>query len=240
MLRPNDIVYILKDTPENEELVYSLRSLENFPHRKVVFVGGCPKNLKPDIWIPVEQDKDTKWSNSANNLKIMCQDSRLTPDVYLFNDDFFVLSPIKFLPTYKNHDLLALARLVTKNWSIKSEYIDDRIMPTIKELRRLGLSINNYELHVPMLINREKMLVIYDVMSCPVAKRSFYGNYYNIGGVDIDQEGMQDGSVQNKNGKVNFSRTFVSSTDESWQRNVGAQIRNLFPRPSRYELPSEA
>ena len=53
----NDIVYFVKNTEENEELIYSLRSVDkNFPFNKVWFFGGCPKGLTPDVHIPVVQD----------------------------------------------------------------------------------------------------------------------------------------------------------------------------------------
>ena len=53
-----DIVYFLKDTYYNEELRYSLRSVEeNFPHARVVFAGGCPVGFKPDLHIEIEQSR---------------------------------------------------------------------------------------------------------------------------------------------------------------------------------------
>ena len=51
-----DVVYFVKDTKENEELRYSLRTLKNFPHAKVWFYGGCPEGLKPDHHVYVKQD----------------------------------------------------------------------------------------------------------------------------------------------------------------------------------------
>lgn len=56
-----DIVYFVKESKTNEELRYSLRTLKNFPHRKVWFYGGCPEGLKPDQYVYVEQDQPTKW-----------------------------------------------------------------------------------------------------------------------------------------------------------------------------------
>lgn len=41
-----DVVYFVKDTERNEELKYSLRSLEqNWKYNKVWFCGGCPSDL---------------------------------------------------------------------------------------------------------------------------------------------------------------------------------------------------
>ena len=87
-----DIVYVLKNNYEGEELKYSLRSVVmNFPYRKIVFVGGCPDGIEPDIYIPHEQIGSTKWDRSMASLKVALNDNRLTDDIWLFNDDFFVM-----------------------------------------------------------------------------------------------------------------------------------------------------
>ncbi len=66
MLSDLDIVYFVKESAQNEELRYSLRSVEkNFPHRNVWFVGGKPKGLTPDKWHAVNQDRETKWGNTS-------------------------------------------------------------------------------------------------------------------------------------------------------------------------------
>lgn len=62
-----DIVYFVKESDENEELRYSLRSLKNFPHKRVWFYGGCPKGLKPDVHVYVEQNEQNKWQNVNKN-----------------------------------------------------------------------------------------------------------------------------------------------------------------------------
>ena len=43
-----DVVYCVKDDPDNEELRYSLRSLKNLPHQKVWIYGGGPKWLNEE------------------------------------------------------------------------------------------------------------------------------------------------------------------------------------------------
>ena len=101
-----DIVYFVKDTSLNDELLYSLRTVEkNFPHNRVWFIGGCPYNLKPDKYIKVEQDKDTKWANTNVLMRVACENSEITDDFVLFNDDFFVMSPVNELPYYYDDTL---------------------------------------------------------------------------------------------------------------------------------------
>ena len=55
----NDIVYFVKGSRKNEELRYSLRTLKNFPHRKVFFYGEFPDGLVPDRHIHVKQNQPT-------------------------------------------------------------------------------------------------------------------------------------------------------------------------------------
>lgn len=228
-----DVVYILREG-ENEELRYSLRTLVNLPHGKVVFVGGKPEGIEPDLWIPTLQDKG-KWANSGNSIRTVCEDDRISDNFYLFNDDFFVMKPIRTLPIYRNHNLTRFALMISKNGRRYSEYVEDRINPTIQELRKRRMTIWNFEVHVPMLINRNKMLKICEEFPA-LAKRSCYGNYYHLQGIDIDPRGMNDGSVQSPKAEFNPDRIFISTTDESWQGVVGKQIKKLFPNPSKYEL----
>lgn len=81
-----DIVYFVKDTESNEELRYSLRTLKNFPHRKVWLYGGCPAGLKPDKWVHLVQDKENKWENVRMMLESACKNKEISSSFWLFND----------------------------------------------------------------------------------------------------------------------------------------------------------
>ena len=63
-----DIVYLIKVDPENdsEELRYSLRSLKNIPHQKVILVGEKPEWVTNVEFIPVAQTK-TKHQSYARS-----------------------------------------------------------------------------------------------------------------------------------------------------------------------------
>lgn len=100
-----DIVYFVKDSPTNEELRYSLRSLANFPHGRVWFYGGCPDGLKPDQHIYVKQDQDNKWQNVNMMLRMVCSNDEVSKDFWLFNDDFFVMEKVEKPTNYHNGDL---------------------------------------------------------------------------------------------------------------------------------------
>ena len=107
----DDIVYFVKESPVNEELRYSLRSLVNFPHRKVIFYGCCPDGLSPDVHIKVNQNCENKWLNVNKMLRLACKNKDITKDFWLFNDDFFIMEKIETPCNYYNGDLYK--RIVT-------------------------------------------------------------------------------------------------------------------------------
>ena len=224
----NDIVYFVKDSEENEELRYSLRTLKNFPHRKVWFYGGCPDNLKPDHHVYVEQNEENKWQNVNKMLRLACKNKKITKNFWVFNDDFFVMKPIDKPTNYYNGDLYK--RIVT----LEDKF--DRITPysqllrdVCKELESLGATTKNYTLHVPMLINRDKALELFRISDFP-GYRSLYANYFNIGG-----EQMSDVKITSKE-KVYKDGIYLSTDDNSFEGKVGEQIREIFPDKCIYEL----
>ena len=170
-----DIVYFLKESKTNEELRYSLRSLKNFPYNKVWFYGGCPDGLKPDYHIRIRQDEENKWKNVNKMLRLACTNKFIRDKFWLFNDDFFVMTEIRNPTNYYNGDLYK--RIVT----LENSY--NRITPyskllrdCCKELESLGCETKNYTLHVPMLINKRKMLELLNVTDFPGFRSLYFKN----------------------------------------------------------------
>ena len=155
----HDIVYILRDG-KNEELRYSLRSVEkNYPHERVVFYGGRPDGIEPDLFVPYTQPGDTKWEKVRNTIEMICKNDQLTEDFILFNDDFFIMKPVETPTNY--YDGTLEERIKTIEGAIfgrHSEY-SDRLRHLAETLRRAGIpNPLNYAHHTPMIINRKKML----------------------------------------------------------------------------------
>ena len=229
-----DIVYILKDTSENPELVYSIRSVvKNFSGHRIVFVGGQPDGLVPDLRIKLPQDKD-KWNSARENILTACRDNRLSESIYIFNDDFFVMKKLHILPTYSNGKLEKFIPMVegTKG---ETEFTK-RIRETCEALRKANLGTKNYEVHTPMLVNRKKMLEIAEIFPDIAGLRTLYGNYYKIKSVEIDITGnMQDGVQQSTRYGINQNRLLVSTTDESFESIAGEELKKIFNNPSKYE-----
>ena len=226
----NDVVYILRPDIEGQELVYSLRSVEkNFPHKRVWFVGGQPKNLKPDIALPHKQQGIDKWDRIRSSMWAVVNDERLTDDFYLFNDDFFVMKPVKgkFVnfadrTLTQRYDELAAKH----NWPYPYERT---LYKAREELKSLGKGEVNFEVHLPMLMN--KQLVISSIYKCSSPQmRSIYGNYNEIEYIQRDDVKVYDLET------VPEDADYISTNDETFKGKVGEYIRSCFTEPSRFEV----
>ena len=225
----NDIVYFVKDTESNEELRYSLRSLKNFPHRSVWFYGGCPKGLFPDAHVKVVQDQPTKWQNIFEMFKLVCNNNDITEDFWLFNDDFFIMKPVKKGCNYVYGDLYKRVVTLEDTHNGITPY-SQQLRYCLQELESMGCTTRNYALHVPMLMNREKGKELINIINGPMI-RSMYGNYFNIGGEEHSDVKIDSVVKKYKDG------SYLSTNDKSFtQGEVGKQIRELFNTKCKYEL----
>ena len=111
-----------------------------------------------------------------------------------------------------------------------SEYTG-RLARATAALELLEYDTNCYEQHIPMLLNKHKLLEVFGVFTGFCGTRTLYGNYFNIGGKKInDCKAFTCGEDFVKNSK------FLSTTDKSFRLGkVGEYIRSQFPTPSRFE-----
>ena len=224
----NDIIYFVKECRENEELRYSLRSLKNFPHNKVYFYGGCPDGLCPDHHIYVKQDQENKWQNVSEMLRMACKNHHISDNFWLFNDDFFIMEKIDHPKNYNNGDLYKRIVLLENAHQRITPY-SQQLRYVCKELEAMGCTTINYTLHIPMLINKDKALELFNISDCPMF-RSLYGNYCGI-----KSEVMHDVKIVNSE-KEYKGGAYLSTDDLSFQGRVGEQIKATFPNKCKYEL----
>ena len=231
-LKNTDIVYFVKESPQNEELRYSLRSVDrNFPHRKVWIYGGCPSDIKPDELVRVSQVGTTKWDRVRNMLRDVCLNNEITEDFVLFNDDFYVMKAVKDLtPAFRCPLYEHIVKIEMKYHNKPNEYTTE-LRKTTKALDNIGASVNSYELHIPMLFNRHKLLEILGAFPNLHCTRTLYGNYHNIGGAQQD-----DVKVYEALQPFDRNTLFLSSDDSTFpSTEFGQFIRNKFKDKSRFE-----
>lgn len=226
-----DVVYILKEQLDTDELRYSLRSVEkNFPHRKVWFISGQPEGFKPDEKIEHKQAGANKWDQIKSSMWKVLENEDITEDFYLFNDDFFIMKPVKgkFVNMVDGTLERRIIELVTDCKGYNS--YAKTLLKANEELKTLGCPQMNYDLHTPMLINKEKARNSIGKCSSPQL-RSIYGNINRSPYVihpDVKVYDMES---------VPEDPDYLSTNDTTFEKGkIGQYIRDTFSKPSRFEV----
>ena len=231
-MRKYDVVYILKAECTGDELRYSLRSIEeNMDHGKVWFYCGQPEGFVPDEAVPSRQIGMSKWERVRYSLRQVCQNDRITKKFWLFNDDFYVLSPMTKAVTYHRGELIDHVRGIEARRNGRQSGYSGNLRRCAKLLEIAGLTTLDYAIHIPMLVDRQKMLEALDEFDgCPMF-RSLYGNYAKVGG-----QYHEDVKTTDPNKEIPEDADFFSTSNKSFAGRVRQQLEERFPDPCRYEL----
>jgi hypothetical protein len=227
-----DVVYPVREGEHNDELMYSLRSLKNIPHGKVFLVGYAPSWVRNIVHIKRDQKGFTKYQNSTANLLAACNDPRVSDDFILMNDDFFFLKPMTEVPVRHRGPVKDVIEEYKQRYKADKKYLQGMI--ETYELCKAWFSNEplSYELHIPMVINKEKFLDTWGAGKHihPLHKRTLYGNMWQIGG-----EQMEDTKETFKRRDANT--TEFLSTDERSFSFLGQHRRLMrkFPQKCEYE-----
>lgn len=248
-----DLVYIVKEDENNEDLRYSLRSVDKFvPHNKVWIIGYKPSWIYNVNYLPVAQ-KDTKWKNSVNNILTACKCDDISDNFILMNDDFFAIKPIKNIFESINVSLGLLENMIEKqkakkfatNWGKAFIYIGDL-------LREIGLDgpYYNYESHTPFLINKEKYLEVMNLPSVQkfmqtskvLHKRTLYGNYVKMQTKILPKDVKILQKQDDTESRAQFC-DWISVYDNQIGNKLFPQLnslfKTLFSEPCKYEIKPE-
>ena len=225
---PNDIVYVIGPQTDPAELTYSLRSVEkNFPHRFVWIVGSLPKGIKPDRYIHHDQVGRNKWDLIKSSMFRIVKEPELTEDFFWFNDDFFIMKPVKG-PWINFCDGTLEHRVQELHSEGMSPYCRS-LYKAEQELMALGAPTMNYDVHLPMLFSKDKIGCI-NYCSSP-QMRSVYGNLtaspYVIHS-DVKVHGYDE---------CPEDPDYLSTNEDTFRNGkAGALIRATFTKPSRFEV----
>lgn len=230
-MKKHDVVYILKDGPGTDELRYSLRSIEeNMEHGKVWFYCGCPDGLVPDEYVPHLQKGGTKWEKVRSSLIEVCKNDKISKQFWLFNDDFYVMAPMKSDKPLQRGLLQDHIKDVEARHNHRTTGYTRHLRICEQQLRDAGMTTLDYAIHIPMLIDRAKMLEALQMFPrCPMF-RSIYGNYAKLGG-----EFHQDVKTTDPNKEIPDDADFFSTSNKSFSGYVREQMEARFPEPCRYE-----
>lgn len=240
-----DIVYLVKVDPDNnsEELRYSLRSLKNIPHGKVIIAGEKPDWVTNVTFLPVPQ-MYTKPKNVGMNMRAAVESELVSDDFILMNDDFFFMKNILEMPTLNFGPMSEVIARYNQRYPEGSPYITNMI-ELYEYLQNHGHKKPiSYELHTPMVLNKQNVKELWDDIKGPLYQfRSFYGNYFKVGGQSVpDVKIFLDGEHNDPRYTMNplaylENQTFLSVTGGSFKRGLpGEFVRSQFQEKSPYEI----
>ena len=230
----HDIVYILKEDIKADELKYSLRSVcKNFEYNTIWFYGGCPDGIVPDHWVPFKQIGFTKYEKTRSMFDAIFRNEEITPDFYLFNDDFYILQPYNQDTPICNGTIQHLISQIEKRHGKVTAYTR-MLRNTIDALQLKGLDTISYATHTPLLVNREKALEVIYTFDTSRSFRCCYGNYCKIGGIL-----KPDCKIFSNTRTPDPSMKLLSTSDASFREGeVGKFIQSTFTEPCKYEKES--
>lgn len=237
MTEEKDVVYVLKNgnwkTPP-EELRLSLRSLCNFPVRKVWFIGGWPGGFMPDGVIKHKQEGATRYERVMDSISLACKQREISREFWLFNDDFFVLRKLEDPRNYDRGDLAEHVRELYRRHGYMSEYAKV-LQETKNSLQETGKGTKDYTVHLPMLLDKEAALEALESAPGPVSFRCWYGNM-----VGLESETIRDVKISDVAQFPGKEWDYCSTSDGAFVNgNVGRYLRAKFKKPSRWEEVTE-
>lgn len=224
----------------NNELRYSLRSLEKFGKNigEVFIVGEFPEWLQYCEHIPVK-DGIGHEKNIMLKLLAACNDDRVSENFMLWNDDYFLTAPIN-CELYPNYECGSLAM------KIEARIKEDGYRKSLENTRTF-LTRNNkwtlmYDGHCPIIYNktmfRELMNNVDWTIGNGYAIKSLYANYYALPHQYMDDlkfsERIGESEIYQKiNGRHIFSiADGVMFCPSKTMKNI---LEKLYPNPSKYE-----
>lgn len=230
-----DILYPLKRTKDNKELIYSLRSLQNIQHDRIFIVGELPSFPIFNIIFLPSDSLDSRYETTTNHIRVACQ-SDISEDFILMNDDFYFLKPTNI--EYLNVDrglLKDQVRYYKQNHNPLTKY-DQHIINTYNYYKELGKNTSkSFELHCPIVINKKNFLSIlghFKTESQHCCKRTIYGNMFIK-----DSKTIEDVKILTNNNIPQEQwndMQFLSSSENIFPR-VEQFLKQKFPIKSIYE-----
>jgi hypothetical protein len=196
-------------------------------------VGGKP-DWYVGNYINVEQ-KESKYKNAVENLKTISTSDQISESFVLMNDDFYIIKKIDKIENFHGGYLLNKINLYQK-LNGNSQYTR-KLSGTYKKLKALGFENPlDYELHVPMIMEKEKLKIILELID-QFLWRSIYGNKFEVGGTEMqDVKVYTSGPLVLKSYNLNIdSHTYLSSADSSFNNIFNKILKDKFNKKTKFE-----
>lgn len=220
-----DVVYPYRRSSGDVELRYSLRSLVNVPHGRVIVSGELPYN-RFDVTRVVVPRSPVRYEASTRNIYEACQRAVQTDKVIVMNDDIFVLKPWTF-----RHEHRCTIQEYLDSGMPKGDY-RVHIEATAEILKAHGIDDPLFfGLHTPTVYDRLTLInVVKEFKGHKYLLRTLYYNLFAQKSVKRD-----DVKVRVWNGEPEHSDVLSISDSCAYDPGFLSWIANRFPDKSIYE-----
>jgi hypothetical protein len=212
---------------KNFELRMCLRSIEKYlsGYGKIWLVGTLPDWIQGVNHIPFVETSNISDFNIQAKITAACRNHEVSSDYVMFNDDHFLLAPFeaKDFPYYY---------FETLDVYLKKRGLDaygKRAQATMKHLQSQDLPIKNFDIHTPILYNKELFLKFVSSLNWETETyiiKSLYANSLKVEGVEEPDH------------KINHpptGREKVFSTYPHIRSSITRFLTEQFPKMSKYE-----
>ena len=233
-----DVVYILGDGSKwgNNEIKYSLRSLEMYGKniKDVYICGNKPHFVNNKIkWVEA-YDIGYASANHWHKVRKFFRQTNVNKVLYMMDDVFFTKdSDLEHYPYYQRGEL----EIPPKNASTYQICLGN----TRKVLQGMHKPIKNFEVHCPIIYERDKFLALTDKFNALrkqypnfVGVRSLYANNYNIEGVFSEDVKLGGKHMANKEERM-YRLDCFSIADEVIKMGMDKILEEKYPKKSRFE-----
>ncbi len=183
-----DILYVLGTGSRwgNREIRYSLRSLcqHGLGFGRVFVIGHDPGFLKDVSTVPLADPTRNKEYNITWMILWACQNTDISDDFVMFNDDHFLTAPAE-LSAYPLYYKGTLAEGIAK---AGSRQYGRSLEATRNRLLALGKPTTSFECHMPIPYNRTMFRGLSELweesrkLKAGYLARSIYADYYCLPG----------------------------------------------------------
>lgn len=234
-----DLVYTVKDGNNNEQLKWSLRSVNKFApeYGNVWVVGGRPDFLSNEIKSIRTTQTKTSIENVGKNIIAVCKNEGVAENFILMNDDFVLTRKID------EWDLRSLSKgrlqdqydMYYKTQPMYANAINN----TIELLGMIfpGMrTFENYGLHLPFVINKKRYM---EIIESPfidnyihdkkqIMWRSLYGNMNCIDAEHVNDVKLYEDGIPN-------TEWISLPHDYSGFKTLNEWLKNNMPEKCKYE-----
>lgn len=224
-------VYICRHG-NNEELRYSIRSLQNLKEvTSIIVIGGKPNWYIGDY---IETEPAKKYNHARQNLETLVKTKRISEEFILMNDDFFIIKPVEKLENY-NEGLLLNKIIQYNKFNPTSKYTNLLKQTHEYLINKTGKEPLSYELHIPMRMTKKGLRA---ALKTQTLWRSYYGNIYEKETTETHDVKIYTPYARDPNKyKYDKSKTspYISTEDRSFMYVRDTLLNKILPNKSEYE-----